>query len=180
MSASATDGALAFAERVPEATRTRLLTWQDPVASASAGLELSGVEYLRAITAGEIPPPPIAVTMRMAPIEVSEGRVVFEGLPGEEHYNPIGSVHGGYAATLLDSTLGCAVQSTLPAGTGYATASLEVKYLRPITRETGRVLAEANVVHAGRSQSTAEASVTDEAGQILATGTTTCLILGAA
>lgn len=140
---------------------------------------LSGLEFIRAIAAGEIPPPTMAVTMRMEPTEVEAGRVVFSGRPGEEHYNPLGSVHGGYAATLLDSALGCAVQTTLAAGVGYATASLEIKYLRPITRDTGRVVAEARVVHSGRTQATAEAELTDEAGRILATATTTCLVLAA-
>lgn len=177
MSSAAVESAASFAERQPDATRTRVLRWQDPVASATAGFELSGLDYMRAIAAGELPPPPIAVTMRMGPTEVEKGRVVFEGQPGEEHYNPIGTVHGGYAATLLDSVLGCAVQTMLPAGTGYATASLELKYLRPLTRETGRVTAEARIVHAGRTQATAEARLTDGEGRILATGTTTCLIL---
>lgn len=178
MSELAIDSALGFAERSPEATRTRLLRWQDPLASAAAGLELSGIDHLRAIVDGRIPPPPIAVTMRMAPIEVEAGRVIFAGEPGEEHYNPIGSVHGGYAATLLDSALGCAVQSTLPAGSGYATVSLELKYLRPMTHETGRVLATAEVVHRGRTHATAEGRITDESGRIHATATTTCLIIG--
>ncbi len=88
--------------------------------------------------------------MRMRPIEVEEGRAVFEGEPGEEHYNPIGVVHGGYAATLLDSALGCAVHTTLPAGVGYTSLGLETKYVRPITRDTGRVLCEANVLYRGR------------------------------
>ena len=179
MSSAAIQAAATFAERRPEATRSRVLRWQDPVASAAAGFELSGLDYLRAIAAGELPPPPIAVTMRMGPTEVSEGHVVFEGEPGEEHYNPIGTVHGGYAATLLDSALGCAVQTMLPAGTGYATATLELKYLRPLTRDTGRVTAEAHIVHIGRTQATAEARVTDAEGRTLATGTTTCLILRA-
>ena len=100
--------------------------------------------------------------MNMAPIELEDGRCVFAGEPGEEHYNPIGVVHGGYAATILDSALGCAVHTTLPAGVAYTSLGLEVKYLRPITRDTGRVLCEGVVVHRGRRQATAEARLTAE------------------
>jgi uncharacterized protein (TIGR00369 family) len=89
--------------------------------------------------------------MRFTPIEVGEGRAVFSGEPGEEHYNPIGVVHGGYAATLLDSALGCSVHTTLPAGVGYTSLGLEAKYVRPITRDTGRVLCEAKVLYRGRA-----------------------------
>jgi uncharacterized protein (TIGR00369 family) len=166
------------AERTPETTRTRELTWQDPMPTASAGAEMSGLEYMRELAAGELPPPPIAVTMRLGPIEVDEGRVLFEGEPAEEHYNPIGVVHGGYASTLLDSALGCAVHTTLPAGMGYTTLTLEAKFVRPITRDTGRVRCEAKVVHRGRQQATAEARVTDADGKLLAHGTSTCMVFG--
>jgi uncharacterized protein (TIGR00369 family) len=174
------EAALAFARSSPEATRTRTLTWQDPVASASAGAQLSGMEYMEAILAGALPPPPIAVTMRIWPIELSEGRVVFEGEPGEEHYNLlIGVVHGGYAATLLDSALGCAVHTTLPAGVAYTSLGLEAKFVRPLSRETGRVVCEAKVLYRGRRQATAEASPTAAAdGKLLASGTATAMILG--
>lgn len=179
MSDAAVASALAFAERKPEATRTRTLTWQDPLASAAEAADKTGLEYLRDIAAGEIPPPPIAVTLRLAPVLVEEGRVTFEGTPGEEHFNPIGTVHGGYVATLLDSALGCAVHTTLPAGVGYATLTLEVKYVRAIGLEVGRLACAAEVVHAGRSQATAEAKVTGPDGRLYAHGTTTCMILRA-
>jgi uncharacterized protein (TIGR00369 family) len=171
--------ALDFAQRSPQATRRRLVTWQDPVPVAAAGAELSGLDYMRAIAAGELPPPPIAVLLNMGPVEFEPGRAVFEGRPGEEHYNPIGVVHGGYAATLLDSALGCSVQTTLPAGVGYTTVSLEVKYVRPLTRDIERVRAAAEVVHRGRRQATAEARLTDaDTGKLLAHATTTCLVIG--
>jgi uncharacterized protein (TIGR00369 family) len=174
----AVDAARAFAESSPETTRTREITWQDPVASAASGAGKSGLEYVRAIQSGEIPPPPIAVVMNFAIAELEEGKAVFVGEPGEEHYNPIGVVHGGYASTLLDSALGCAVHTTCPAGVGYTSQTLEVKYLRPITRETGAVRAEADVVHRGRRNATSEARLTSlETGKLLATGTSTCLIL---
>jgi uncharacterized protein (TIGR00369 family) len=170
--------ALAHAERAPEATRTRVLSWQDPLATLAKGAGMSGLEYVEAIAAGELPPPPIAVLLRMEPVELEPGRAVFEGEPGEEHYNPIGVVHGGYAATLLDSALGCAVHTTLPAGAGYTTLGLEVKFVRPLTADTVRVRAEAEVVHRGRRQATAEARLTEAStGKLLAHATTTCLIL---
>jgi uncharacterized protein (TIGR00369 family) len=172
------DAALEFARRTPEATRTRLLTWQNPLPTAAAGAEMAGIDYMRALAAGELPPPPIAVTMRAAPVEIDQGRVVFEGQPGEEHYNPIGVVHGGYAATLLDSAMGCAVHTTLPAGVGYTTLTLETKFVRPITRETGPVRCAAEVVHGGRRHATAEAQVTDPGGRILAHATASCMIFG--
>jgi uncharacterized protein (TIGR00369 family) len=161
------------------ATRSRTLEWSDPLATAAAGAELAGIDYMRALAAGELPAPPIAVVMNMGPTEIEEGRVVFSGEPGEEHYNPIGIVHGGYAATILDSVLGCAVHTTLPLGVGYTSLGLEVKYLRPITRDTGRVLCEGVVVHRGRKQATAEARLTAaDSGKLLATGTSTLMIFG--
>jgi uncharacterized protein (TIGR00369 family) len=175
---AALEKALEFAERHPETTRTRELTWQDPLATAEAGMKLSGMEYIGAIVAGDVPPPPIAVTMSFAPVSFSEGHAVFEGIPGEEHYNPIGVVHGGYASTLLDSAMGCAVHTTLPAGAAYTTLTIEVKLVRPITRDTGAVRAEADVVHRGRRQATVEGRLTDvESGKLLASGTSTCMIM---
>jgi uncharacterized protein (TIGR00369 family) len=159
------------------ATRSRTLEWSDPVATAAAGAEMAGLDYLRAVIAGKLGRPPISITMNMAPIELGDGRAVFAGEPGEEHYNPIGMVHGGYAATILDSALGCAVHTTLPAGVGYTSLGLEVKYLRPINRDTGRILCEGTVVHRGRRQATAEARLTaEDTGKLLATGTSTLMI----
>jgi uncharacterized protein (TIGR00369 family) len=177
---TAADAVEAFAASSPESSRSRTLVWQDPVPTAAAGATMTGMEYMTAIVAGEMPPPPIAVTMRLRPVELEEGRVVFEGEPGEEHYNPIGVVHGGYAATLLDSALGCAVHTTLPAGVGYTSLGLEAKFVRPITRETGRVLCEASVLYRGRRQATSEATLTAaDSGKLLASGTATCMILAA-
>lgn len=178
MAKPATESASAFAEASPEITRTRELAWQDPLASVALGAGKSGLEYVRAIQAGEIPPPPIAVLMNFSIAELEEGTAVFIGEPGEEHYNPIGVVHGGYASTLLDSALGCAVHTTLAAGTGYTSQTIEVKFLRPITRDTGAVRAEAQVVHRGQKTATSEARLTAvDSGKLLATGTSTCLIL---
>jgi EmrB/QacA subfamily drug resistance transporter len=167
------------AARPLPATRSRTITWQDPVASAEHRHALSGIDHLRAIRSGEIPPPPIAVLLGMTIEEIEEGRAVFGADPDEYHYNPIGVVHGGLAATLLDSAMGCAVQSTLPAGTGYTTLELKTNFVRPMTRETGRVLCEATVVHAGSRIATAEGRVfVAETGKLIAHGTTTCIVFG--
>lgn len=176
---SAAELAEAFAAKSPEGSRSRTLVWQDPLATAAQGATMSGLEYMTALVTGTLPPPPIAVTMRLRPVELEEGRVVFEGEPGEEHYNPIGVVHGGYAATLLDSALGCAVHTTLPVGVAYTSLGLEAKFVRPISRDTGRVLCEASVVYRGRKQATAEARLTAAAtGKLLAHGISTCILLG--
>jgi uncharacterized protein (TIGR00369 family) len=158
--------------------RSRTITWQDPVATATVGARMAGLDYVRAVQTGELPPPPIADVMNFRITELEEGRAVFVGEPGEEHYNPIGVVHGGYASTLLDSALGCSVHTTLPAGHSYTSQTIEVKFLRPITRDTGAVRAEAHVVHRGRKTATSEARLTSvDTGKLLATGTSTCLIL---
>jgi uncharacterized protein (TIGR00369 family) len=139
---------------------------------------VTGLEFLRAIAAGELPGAPIADLLGFAPVEAEEGRVVFAAVPEAKHYNPIGTVHGGLAATLLDSAMGCAVHSVLPAGIGYTTLELKVNFVRPITSETGRILCEGTVVHRGGRVATAEGRVFAEAdGKLLAHGTTTCLIL---
>jgi len=129
------------------------------------------------IQSGELPPPPIAALIGMAIVEVSEGRAVFSAEPAEYHYNPLGTVHGGIAATLLDSAMGCAVQSLLPAGTGYTTLEIKVNYLRPITSATGTVTCEGTIIHLGGRIATAEARLTDATGKLYAHGTTTCLLL---
>jgi uncharacterized protein (TIGR00369 family) len=137
-----------------------------------------GLGFLQAIIAGTAPNPPISGLLNFHLVEVENGRAVFEGIPEFRHYNPIGSVHGGFAATLLDSALGCAVHTTLPAGVGYSTLELSVNLVRGITPATGAVLAEGRIVHAGRRTATAEAKLyAEDGGALLAHATTTCLIL---
>jgi uncharacterized protein (TIGR00369 family) len=157
--------------------RTRTITWQDPMIGANAAKTLSGLEYLNAMLRGELPPPPISQLLDFYLIEASEGRAVFVGNPSEMHYNPIGVVHGGLAATLLDSALGCAVQTLLPAGVGYTTLELHVNLVRAITIQTGQIRCESEVIHSGRTVATAQAKVTDANGKLYAHGTTTCIIL---
>lgn len=118
-------------------TRSRYVTWGDPMVSADAVKTMSGLEFLQAIANGVLPAPPISASLAYKLAEVSDGQAVFTIDPAESHYNPIGSVHGGVAATLLDSAAACAIQSTLPAGTGYTTVELHINYIRPITAVTG-------------------------------------------
>ena len=138
---------------------------------------MSGLEFLRGIFEGRLPRPPISRTLGFEGIEVEKGRAVFAGTPDLNYYNPIGSVHGGYAATLLDSCMGCAVHSTLEAGQGYTTLELKVNFIRAMTAETGRVRAEGKLIHLGARTATAEGRVIDESGKLYAHATTTCLIL---
>ena len=160
-----------------QTSRTRTISWEDPTEAVYTGKTISGIAYLRALQSGELPPPPIAVLMGMWIAEVSEGRVVFAAEPSEYQYNPLGTVHGGVMATLLDSALGCAVQSMLPAGTSYTTLELKVNYLRPVTTKTGTVYAEGKLIHLGGRIATAEGRLTDADGKLYAHGTTTCIIL---
>jgi uncharacterized protein (TIGR00369 family) len=159
--------------------RSRTFTWEDPMAIAGRAREMSGREFLQALIDGEIPPPPIAQAFDFKIDEVENGRARFSGTPAEFHYNPIGVVHAGLVLTLMDSALGCAVQTTLPVGVGYTTLETKGNMVRAITADTGKIVCEAHVVHAGRKVATSEARVTAEAtGKLLAHGTSTCLIVG--
>jgi uncharacterized protein (TIGR00369 family) len=171
--------------------RSQLIAWDDPVVAAGLAAEMSGLEAMEAIAEGRLPPPPMALLLGMQPLDFEPGSATFAAVPGEQHsggsapYARVavyprntGAVHGGLAATLLDSAMGCAVQTTLPAGTAYTTLELKVNFTRPITRETGRVLAHANVLHRGGRVATAEGRVVaEEDGRLLAHGTTTCLVI---
>lgn len=158
--------------------RSRTVRWEDPAALAQRARELSGIEFLRAIVDGELPSAPIQELLGFSLDEVADGRAVFVAVPGEQHYNPIGVVHAGLAATMLDSAMGVAVHSTLPKGEAYTTLETKFNLVRPISAETGRIAAEGTVVHRGRTIATADGRVTDEAGKLLAHGTSTCLVLG--
>jgi uncharacterized protein (TIGR00369 family) len=156
--------------------RSLTVTWTDPTELASRSDSGSGLELLEAIIAGELPRAPIQSLVDFTLVEAEEGRAVFEGHPGEQHYNPLGTVHGGFAATLLDSALGAAVHSTLPQGSAYVTLEVKFNLVRPITAETGPVRAEGRVVHRGRTVATSEADLKDGDGKLLAHATSTCLI----
>ena len=158
--------------------RSRTVTWQDPMISAGAVRSgLSGIDFLRKIRDGEIPNPPIAELLGFQLTVVEPGFAVFECDPGEHHYNPIGVVHGGLACTLLDSAMSCAVQTTVPAGSGYTTLELKVNLVRAITAKTGHLRCEGKLIHAGARIGTAEGKLIDADGKIYAHGTTTCIIL---
>lgn len=156
--------------------RSRLVEWVDPMVGAGQMAGMSGLDYVLAMIDGRVAPPPIAALMRMAPIAAGAGTTTFECLPDESHYNPIGTVHGGLVCTLLDSVIGCAVQTTLPAGTGYTSIEIKVNYLRPVRADTGRLTAIGTVTKPGRRVAFAEGTVVDAHGRTVATASSTCLV----
>lgn len=161
--------------------RERVIRWDDPMeAIAQANRQgLSGIEFLRAIQRGALPKPPMIALMGMTLATVEEGRVVFTVEPAEYHYNPLGVVHGGLAATLLDSAIGCAVQTLAPAGVAYTTIELKVNYVRALRSGMGVVSGEGTVLHFGRQMALAEARLTGPDGKLYAHATSTCLIMQA-
>jgi uncharacterized protein (TIGR00369 family) len=136
----------------------------------------SGLEFLRAIARGELPSPPIGRTLNFFLLDVEEGRAVFQGTPTFDSMNPIGSIHGGWASTLLDSCMACAIQTTLRAGYAYTTVELKVNLVRALLPETGPVRAEGKVIHAGRQIATSDGKLYGADGRLYAHGTTTCVI----
>ena len=160
-------------------SRSLTVTWEDPLAAFEEGKKLAKpIDYLRAIRDGKIPAPPIAKLLGMDLVEVEEGRAVFQLTPAEQYYNPIGVVHGGLAFTMLDSAMGCTVQTLLPPGKGYTTLEIKANLVRAITLKTGPIRAIAKIVHMGKQTATAEARLEDAAGKLYAHGTSTCIILG--
>lgn len=157
--------------------RSRTFSWEDPAEMVRVGKKMSGLAYLQAIQRGDVPPPPIAALIGMSLHEISEGRVVFSLQPEEYHYNPLGSVHGGVAATLLDSAMGCAVQSVLLEGQWYTTLEIKVNYLRALKDDTGIIYCEGKIIHLGGRTAMAEARIIDAARKLYAHGTTTCILL---
>lgn len=157
-------------------TRTRTFSWDDPLEMAAVIADLSGLERMRRVIAGELPQSPIARLMNFLMVEAGDGRAVFEGVPEEYHYNPIGMVHGGFAATMLDSAMGCAVHTTLPARVAYTTLELKLNFLRPVKTDTGLVRAIGTVIHAGRTTALAEGRLVSADRTLYAHATTTCLI----
>ena len=153
------------------------VSWSDPAALAAAGRCMSGLEFLRAIRDAALAPPPIALLLGMRLAEVDDGRAVFECLPGEQHYNPIGVVHGGLAMTLLDSAMTCAIQTRAQAGSGFTTVEAKTNFVRPITAATGGIRAIGTLIHAGSRLATAEGRIVDAAGKLYAHATTTCIVL---
>jgi uncharacterized protein (TIGR00369 family) len=139
-------------------------------------VSMTGIEFVRGIFSGKLPAPPIMENIGPFDSTAEPGLVVMKSIPGFRHYNPIGSVHGGYAATLLDSAMGLAVHSMLPAGSGYTTLEFKVSFIRGMTGDTGVVRTEGRILNVGRRAATAEARITDSKNRLLAHATTTCLI----
>jgi uncharacterized protein (TIGR00369 family) len=156
--------------------RQRLVTWHDPSTGAARIPTMSGMEYIRAMIDGTVPSPPIAELMRMTLTEASVGTATFTCEPDESHYNPIGTVHGGLVCTLLDSAVGCAVQTTLPQGKGYTSVEIKVNYLRPVHAHTGTLTCVGTVTKPGSRVAFAEATVTDGTGRLVATASSTLLV----
>jgi uncharacterized protein (TIGR00369 family) len=159
-----------------EPARERTFSWADPMVTATAARTSAGIDVLRAMRDGELPPPPLIAALGFDLESVEPGRVVFGVQPAEYHYNPIGSVHGGVYATLLDSATGCAVHSLLPAGVGYTSLDLTVKFLRAITVGTGRVRCIGTVAHLGGRTALAEARLVDGDDRLLGTAVSSVLV----
>ena len=156
--------------------RSKTVTWQDPAATVSGLAGRTGLEFLEAIAAGVLPAAPIMQLFGSRIVSVTWGEVVFACVPDESVYNPIGVVHGGLVCTLLDSVCGCAVQSTLPLGTGYTSLEIKVSYLRPVHAHSGELTAHGWVTRRGRRASFAEGDVRTADGKLVATATSTCLV----
>ena len=159
--------------------RSRTVTWHEPGPSTAKGMTMAGVDYLRAIAAGELPQPPIAGLMRFEMVSADPGRVVFTCEPDESAYNPIGAVHGGLVCTLLDSALGCAVHTQLPAGIGYTSIEIKINYLRGVNAASGLLTAHGWVTKPGRRVAFVDGDLRDAAGRLVATATGSCLIIAA-
>jgi uncharacterized protein (TIGR00369 family) len=138
---------------------------------------MAGIDVMRGFLDGTLPPPPALTLIGMRMAEVDHGRIVMTLVPAAQHNNPMGTMHGGMLATLLDSVMACAVHSTLPAGRIYTTLEIKVNYLRAVTSASGELTAEGKIVHAGRRSAVAEGRVTDAKGRLVATGSSTCLIM---
>jgi uncharacterized protein (TIGR00369 family) len=177
------DGSAAAGGQPPPASwgepRSKSVTWHDPALTAAGAAKLSGLEFMQALQDGELPPPPIVALLNIRLRQVERGLVVFECKPDESVYNPIGVVHGGLVCTLTDSAIGCAVHTTLDAGVAYTSIDITVNYLRPVTLDSGTLVATGRVVKPGRKVAAATAEVHDGAGRLVATASSNCLIMGA-
>lgn len=156
--------------------RSRTFSWSDPAEVASTLGTRSGLETLQAMVAGEVPPPPIMQLIDAVGLDVEEGSVTVRLIPQEFHYNPLGSVHGGIIATLLDTAAGCTVHSTLPAGVGYTSLDLMTRFLKPVTVASGLLRCTGSIITRGRRTATAQAHLYDANNTVLAHATSTCLL----
>ncbi|WP_448003524.1 PaaI family thioesterase [Agromyces bauzanensis] len=159
------------------ALRSKTFEWVDPLATADQVMGMSGLEYMHAVRDGTAAWPPMGVLMNLELVEAERGRVVLACTPGEEHYNPLGIIHGGLLCTLLDTVIGCATHTTLERGTGYTSIELKVSYLRPVTLDTGLLTATGSVIKEGRRVVFAEGGVSDAEGTLVATASSSLLVL---
>jgi uncharacterized protein (TIGR00369 family) len=159
-----------------ENPRTRTVSWDDPAGLSAKAASVSGLEYLEGMRDGTIAHPPISILVDFLLVEVEIGRVVFEIEPAEYHLNPFSAMHGGVTCGVLDAATGCAVHSTLPPGVGYTSIDVKVNYLRPITKDTGRLRCEGRVIQVGNRLGIAEGRMTDRDGKLYAYGVSTCMI----
>lgn len=159
--------------------RSKTVEWADPAATAALVSTMSGLDFVQGFVDGSIPPPPIVGLMGFAAVAAEVGSVTFTANPDESHYNPIGTVHGGLVCTLLDTVLGCAVQTTLPRGQAYTSLDITVSYLRPVLSTSGTLTAVGRVVKPGSRAAFAEGTVHDAAGKLVATATSTLLVFPA-
>jgi len=159
-----------------QTARSRTFSWSDPAPAAAQLGRLSGLAMLHAIGTGELPRPPVMHLVGIDALVAEEGRVVVTMTAREYHYNPLGTVHGGVLATLLDTATGCAVHSTLPAGVGYTSLDLTTKYLRPVTVDSGELTCVGTVISRGRRTALAQAELTDARGRLVAHATSSCLL----
>ncbi|TJY55921.1 PaaI family thioesterase [Sinimarinibacterium sp. CAU 1509] len=154
----------------PPAPKTGIV---DPAIATS----MSGLAFMHKLMNEELPAPPFSLTADVWPVEVEDGRVVFEGRPSERFYNPMGTIHGGWLSTLLDSAMGCAIHSHLPPGAGYTTVEMKVNFVRPAFAHTGPLRCEASLMHYGGRIATSEGRIIDGKGRLIAHGTETCMLL---
>ena len=162
--------------QMPPDTRSREHTWADPAIALASLQTLSGMEFLQAMAQGRVPLPPISSTLEFADFTVERGTVTVELDPAEFHMNPLGTVHGGVIAALLDTACGCAVHTTLPAGIGYTSLDLNTRFLRPVRPGAGRIRCIGTVLNAGSRTATAEGRLVDARDRLLAHATSTCLL----
>jgi uncharacterized protein (TIGR00369 family) len=156
--------------------RSKVVSWHDPAPTTATGLSMSGIDYLHAMIDGTLPPPPISGLMEFTMVSADSGRVVFTCRPDDSAYNPIGMVHGGLVCTLLDSVVGCALHSMLPQGKGYTSVEIKVNYLKAVRASSGLLTATGTVVKSGSRVGFTEGVVTDAAGSVVATASSTLLV----
>jgi len=156
--------------------RTRTYEWADPLEIAEIAKKMSGNNFLEGVLKGELPGPPVAATLDFHPLSLEIGKVSFEFIPQEFHYNPLGSVHGGVISTILDTVMGCALHSKLSQGIAYTTLELKVNFIKAVTEKSGRMIAEGRLIHSGKTTALIEADLKNEKGILYAHGTSTCML----